>query len=30
VCLTLGHDGAAHEHAAYQKLLANSVRWLTK
>jgi putative heme-binding domain-containing protein len=28
VCLTLGHDGAAHEHAAYQKLLANSVRWL--
>jgi len=30
VCLTLGHDGAAHEHAAYQKLLTNSVRWLTK
>jgi len=28
VCLTLGHDGAAHELAAYQKLLANSERWL--
>jgi len=30
VCLTLGHDGAAHELAAYQKLLTNSVRWLTQ
>jgi putative membrane-bound dehydrogenase-like protein len=30
VCLTLGHDGAAHELAAYQKLLTNSVRWLTR
>ncbi len=30
VCLTLGHDGAAHEHAAYRKLLANSIRWLMK
>jgi type 1 glutamine amidotransferase len=28
VCLTLGHDGAAHELPAYQKLLTNSVRWL--
>ena len=30
VCLTLGHDGAAHEHAAYTKLLANSIHWLGK
>ena len=30
VCLTLGHDGAAHDHAAYTKLLANSIRWLRK
>jgi type 1 glutamine amidotransferase len=27
VALTLGHDGAAHEHAAYRVLLANAVRW---
>jgi len=30
VCLTLGHDGAAHEHAAYKKLLVNSILWLGK
>jgi len=29
VCLTLGHDGKAHEHPAYQKLLVNSCRWLS-
>jgi hypothetical protein len=28
VGLTLGHDGAAHEHEAFRKLLANSVSWL--
>ena len=28
VALTLGHDGAAHEHAAYRALLANAVRWV--
>jgi type 1 glutamine amidotransferase len=28
VALTLGHDGAAHEHAAYRKLLANAVGWV--
>jgi putative membrane-bound dehydrogenase-like protein len=28
VCITLGHDGAAHEHPAYRTLLANSVKWL--
>jgi type 1 glutamine amidotransferase len=27
VALTLGHDGAAHEHAAYRTLLLNAVRW---
>jgi hypothetical protein len=27
VALTLGHDGGAHEHAAYRTLLANAVRW---
>jgi putative heme-binding domain-containing protein len=26
-CITLGHDGAAHEHAAFRALLANAVRW---
>lgn len=26
-CLTLGHDGAAHEHAAYAALYTNAVRW---
>jgi hypothetical protein len=29
VGLTLGHDGAAHEHPAYRRLLANAVRWVT-
>jgi len=28
LCNTLGHDGAAHEHPAYQTLLQNSVCWL--
>lgn len=28
VGLSLGHDGAAHEHAAYQNLYTNIVRWL--
>ncbi len=27
VGLTLGHDGRAHEHAAYKQLLENSVLW---
>jgi type 1 glutamine amidotransferase len=27
VGLTLGHDGKAHEHPAYRKLLGNAVRW---
>ena len=27
VCITLGHDGKAHEHPAYRKLLQNSVAW---
>ena len=26
-CITLGHDGRAHEHEAYKKLLQNSVKW---
>ncbi len=29
-CLTLGHDGAAHEHAAYRTLLANACRWVAE
>jgi putative membrane-bound dehydrogenase-like protein len=28
VCITLGHDGGAHELASFRKLLANSVSWL--
>jgi hypothetical protein len=28
VGLTLGHDQAAHGHAAYQKLLVNAVKWV--
>jgi len=28
VGLTLGHDGAAHEHAAYRTLLVNAARWV--
>ena len=27
VVITLGHDGQAHSHEAYQKLLVNAVRW---
>jgi putative membrane-bound dehydrogenase-like protein len=27
VGITLGHDGAAHEHPAYQRLLRNAVLW---
>lgn len=27
VCLTLGHDGAAHDLPVYQQLLKNSIRW---
>ena len=30
VALTLGHDGAAHQHASYRKLLANAVRWVAE
>ena len=28
VCITLGHDGAAHELPAYKTILQNSVQWL--
>ena len=28
VASTLGHDGRAHEHAAFRALLQNSVRYL--
>lgn len=28
VCITLGHDGKAHTHAAYQTLLRNAVQWV--
>jgi uncharacterized protein len=27
---TLGHDGAAHDHPAYQRILQNSVRWASR
>ena len=27
VCLTLGHDGAAHESAEYKALYTNAIRW---
>ncbi|MDP6409986.1 MAG: ThuA domain-containing protein [Planctomycetota bacterium] len=27
VCITLGHDGAAHEHPGFQRLLWNAARW---
>jgi type 1 glutamine amidotransferase len=27
VCVTLGHDGKAHEHPAYQSILQNSLKW---
>ncbi len=30
VCLTLGHDGSAHEHEAYKKLLQNAAAWVQK
>jgi type 1 glutamine amidotransferase len=30
VCITLGHDGAAHEHADYKKLLLNAAAWAAK
>ncbi len=29
VCITLGHDGAAHTHEAYRTLLRNAVAWLS-
>ncbi|HYF00540.1 MAG TPA: ThuA domain-containing protein, partial [Planctomycetota bacterium] len=29
-CLTLGHDGDAHGHAAYQAILRNAAGWLSK
>jgi type 1 glutamine amidotransferase len=28
VCVTLGHDGGAHEHEAYRTILRNAVSWL--
>jgi type 1 glutamine amidotransferase len=28
VCITLGHDGAAHDHPAYQAILTNAVNWV--
>jgi len=30
VCCTLGHDGAAHEHPAYQAILRNAVKWAAR
>jgi type 1 glutamine amidotransferase len=30
VCNTLGHDGRAHEHAAYKKILQNSLVWTAR
>ena len=30
VCITLGHDGAAHEHEAYKKLLQNAAAWAAR
>ena len=27
VCITLGHDGAAHEHDDYRRLLLNATSW---
>jgi uncharacterized protein len=29
VGITLGHDGAAHQHPAYVRLLQNALRWVT-
>ncbi len=28
VCITLGHDGRTHDDPAYQRLLANAVKWI--
>jgi type 1 glutamine amidotransferase len=28
VGITLGHDGKAHDHPAYQQLLRNSLNWV--
>src|SRR5207253_734304 len=30
VCIALGHDGAAHEHPAYQRILQNAVKWAAR
>ena len=30
VCLTLGHDGKAHEHPAYKTILQNSLTWVAR
>lgn len=30
VCITLGHDGMAHEHPAFLTLLQNSLRWMAE
>lgn len=30
VCITLGHDGAAHEHPAFQRLLRNAAAWVAE
>jgi type 1 glutamine amidotransferase len=27
VCITLGHDGKAHGHEAYQRLIKNALNW---
>ena len=29
LCIALGHDGAAHEHPAYQTILRNALKWAT-
>jgi type 1 glutamine amidotransferase len=30
VCLTLGHDGKAHEHPAFKTILQNSLAWAAR
>jgi putative membrane-bound dehydrogenase-like protein len=30
VCITLGHDGKAHEHPAFKTILQNSLKWAAK
>lgn len=30
VCITLGHDGQAHDHPAFKSLLINAVNWVSK